>query len=485
MQLLTRVLREAKPGFVLSSLSVNQNVRTLPHVDRNNLCTEPNVVLPLSRFQGGGIWVETTNVSVPLRHIGEVLPVNERAVAFDPRRLHATQSWTGSRVVLIGYTVRGCERLTEEQRARALNLGFVLPPLDPNAPAAPRASEIVSESLQPVKAPSPGASASASFAPSRIDPASFASCVKSSAQVVTSRSLALTPAVRVPNRVCLPGEPARYDRGLLLDMPPGRFVISSVFPDLNSALSSAPGWLDLFSGSRGFAKALAACSPCWILCLDISHGEDEDLLRRSLPESCSGTYEGQNVCWSQRGPLRSSFSSAITPAWRTKEYPQGHPWLRQDQRDKVLAGNKMLEFTLEVVQAASRCGAVFWIENPHGSWFWRQPARLGQLASRRPSGRMDSCLERECGALATTLTWLSEEGRDRPEFLGRSWPSLTRRGSRCFLRELLLRTLAGWEISGRSTSPVVQSAGRVGSERRDTPVREELTDVERRFSYGR
>ena len=45
---------------------------------------------------------------------GEVLPVSERAVAFDPHRLHATQSWSGTRVVLIGYTVRGCERLSEE-----------------------------------------------------------------------------------------------------------------------------------------------------------------------------------------------------------------------------------------------------------------------------------------------------------------------------------------------------------------------------------
>ena len=107
VQLLTRVLREAKPGFVFSSLSVNQNV---PHVDLNNLSGEPNVVLPLSRFQGGGIWVAAKGGRTPLNHRGatlegEVLTVSQRAVAFDPHRVHATQAWKGTRIVLIGYTV--------------------------------------------------------------------------------------------------------------------------------------------------------------------------------------------------------------------------------------------------------------------------------------------------------------------------------------------------------------------------------------------
>ena len=198
------------------------------------------------------------------------------------------------------------------------------------------------------------------------EPSKGVAAVQSSRQSVPLRSLA-EPGLGLG--FCSP-----HIRGLLLDMPPGRFVISSVFPDLNAALSSAPGWLDLLSGSRGFAKALAACSPCWILCLDISHREDEDLLRPSLQSLVLELIEAKTFAGVSGGPVCSSFFSAITPAWRTKEYSQGHPRLRQDQRDKVLAGNRMLEFTLEVVQAASRCGAVFWIETPQGSGFWRQPA---------------------------------------------------------------------------------------------------------------
>ena len=46
------------------------------------LSTEPNVVLPFSRFKGGGIWVETANGGVALRHksdtlFGEELPAGE------------------------------------------------------------------------------------------------------------------------------------------------------------------------------------------------------------------------------------------------------------------------------------------------------------------------------------------------------------------------------------------------------------------------
>ena len=48
--------------------------------------------------------------------------------------------------------------------------------------------------------------------------------------------------------------------------------------------------------------------------------------------------------------------------------------MRPDQRSKVEEGNRMLEFVLQVVQAAAQRRAVFLIENPQGSWFWRQPA---------------------------------------------------------------------------------------------------------------
>ena len=374
VRLLTRVLREAKPGFIFSSLSINQNVRTLPHVDKNNLSGEPNVVLPLTRFQGGGIWISSPGGKVPLQHRGatlhgEVLPVSQRVVAFDPHRLHSTQPWKGNRTVLIGYTVRGCERLSQEQRETALGLGFVLPPLGLPEPSGPSSPDSLPVALEPVRAPD--------AAPSKPEPRSRSSPlrVEPAAFLQDDFGDLWPPGSAPPRGFSGPSGSSRVEaRSLLLNMPPGRFVVSSVFPDFESAFRSAPGWLDLFSGSRGFARSLAAAAPCWILCLDICHAEDEDLLQVSLQRLLLFLVEAKVFSGVSAGPVCSSFSSAITPAWRSRDFPQGRPDLRQDQRDKVLAGNKMLEFTLELVRTAASAGAVFWIENPQGSWFWRQPA---------------------------------------------------------------------------------------------------------------
>ncbi|OLP94891.1 hypothetical protein AK812_SmicGene23020 [Symbiodinium microadriaticum] len=326
------------PGFSFTvGFPVSYRDRSSCCVNRNNLSGEPNVVLPLSRFQGGGIWVAATGGRTPLNHRGatlegEVLPVSQRAVAFDPHRVHATQAWKGTRIVLIGYTVRGCERLSEEQRAAASNLGFVLPPPEPAPAPAGAAFDSFPVVLEPVRPPkgAPCCARPSRARAYRVEPASFCSGSDEACQRYT-----FPPPRGFPG---LPGFSRAEVRGLLLSMPPGRFVISSTFPDFDSALDSAPGWLDLFSGSRGFAKSLAASAPCWVLCLDISHGEDEDLLSENL----------QN--------LLLKLVSA------------------KDQRDKVLAGNKMLEFSFELVQCAAAGSLTFWIENPQGSWFWKQPA---------------------------------------------------------------------------------------------------------------
>ena len=51
------------PSFVFTSFAVNQNVLTLPHTDSNNLGTEGNLLIPLTKFSGGEVWVETQDVT--------------------------------------------------------------------------------------------------------------------------------------------------------------------------------------------------------------------------------------------------------------------------------------------------------------------------------------------------------------------------------------------------------------------------------------
>ena len=116
VQVFTRLIRESHPKLIFASFTVNQNVGTLPHTDSHNAETEPNFVLALSRFRRGGIWVETSGGSHALsfrgqKRFGEVLSLQEGPQVLEPRRLHATEDWTGTRVVLVAFTVRSSGKL--------------------------------------------------------------------------------------------------------------------------------------------------------------------------------------------------------------------------------------------------------------------------------------------------------------------------------------------------------------------------------------
>lgn len=71
-------------------------------------------------------------------------------------------------------------------------------------------------------------------------------------------------------------------------------------------------------------------------------------------------------------PVCASFSTAITPAWRNREYPAGRPGLTPEQQCKVDLGQAQLEFVLRLCELCLDNKVLFWVENPDGSWFWKQ-----------------------------------------------------------------------------------------------------------------
>ena len=75
-------------------------------------------------------------------------------------------------------------------------------------------------------------------------------------------------------------------------------------------------------------------------------------------------------------PVCASFSTAITPPWRTLAFPAGRPDLTAEQRAKIEIGQAQLSFTLQLVRACLQFGLVFWVENPGTSWFWKQKGEL-------------------------------------------------------------------------------------------------------------
>ena len=159
-------------------------------------------------------------------------------------------------------------------------------------------------------------------------------------------------------------------RSLLNKFHLSQFLISPSFQSLDEAFDAGPGILDLFAGSRGFSKACVRHAPTWTLTFDLAHSPSEDLLSLPLQESILDLVRLGAFLAMGAGPVCASFSQAITPPVRTKEYPEGVPWASPLQAARVCLDHDV----------------VFWVENPSLSWLWRQAGTLSWddiLADRR------------------------------------------------------------------------------------------------------
>ena len=124
-----------RPTFLLMSiraLSSCTTVRTALHRDSHNCRSSLNLVVGLSKFEGGAIWVADDGGDVteeidgkPLK--GRDLEVQRGPVAFQPRRWHFTRAWSGDRTVLVLYSVRDCIKACSGGLRFLAGLGFHLP----------------------------------------------------------------------------------------------------------------------------------------------------------------------------------------------------------------------------------------------------------------------------------------------------------------------------------------------------------------------
>ena len=158
---------------------------------------------------------------------------------------------------------------------------------------------------------------------------------------------------------------------LLKNFKRSQFVVREGFSSLEEALEEGPGLLDLYSGKRGFARAFVEKGCPWALCFDLKHGEDEDLLEPNLQTTLKLLLGSSVFMAMSASPVCASFSTAITPPWRTKDWPRGRPGLTEVQREKIKLGHEQLAFTIELVEICLRCCIQFWVENPEQSWFWK------------------------------------------------------------------------------------------------------------------
>ena len=122
-------IQQKAPGTVFTSFAILYDQEAKPHRDSGNDAT-PNVVIKLSDFQGGGLWIEDP-LGQDVRDIdGRVIPgvntdFDQDVIVFNAKEaLHMTLPWEGTRVVLAVYSFQGVDRIPADEFEQLMQLGF-------------------------------------------------------------------------------------------------------------------------------------------------------------------------------------------------------------------------------------------------------------------------------------------------------------------------------------------------------------------------
>ncbi|CAE7233664.1 RE1 [Symbiodinium sp. CCMP2592] len=122
--------------FCKSSLVVSWNNLLPLHRDANNDSAYKNHVIGLGTYQHGELWLQSTDGGAQRRQLpsgewiqGGLHDIKGKVLKFSPTLWHQTQKWSGERFTIAAFVSRGSHCLSQEQRERAKQLGFTLPPV--------------------------------------------------------------------------------------------------------------------------------------------------------------------------------------------------------------------------------------------------------------------------------------------------------------------------------------------------------------------
>ena len=129
IQAIAKFIKQKVPDVVFTSFAVLYDQEAKPHRDSGNDST-PNVVIKLSDFQGGGLWIEDP-LGPDVRDIdgrtiaGSNTDFDEYLIIFNAKEaLHTTLPWEGTRVVLAVYSVQGVDRMPADEFEQLMQLSF-------------------------------------------------------------------------------------------------------------------------------------------------------------------------------------------------------------------------------------------------------------------------------------------------------------------------------------------------------------------------
>ena len=125
--LLAAILRSVAPGAWFSSATIVLNVRSGVHRDLSNFPSIENILVPLTCFGGGELWLADSPGDHVLEGMsGRLLRISRPCVQFSPRTHHATMQWEGTRLVVVGFHIRSPELLAAADMQYLQGLGFAV-----------------------------------------------------------------------------------------------------------------------------------------------------------------------------------------------------------------------------------------------------------------------------------------------------------------------------------------------------------------------
>ena len=127
-RLLNAVLYTLRGEQNHSTVFLSRNRAMGLHSDSQNHQDVPNVLIPLSVFSGGQLFVESDEGDACLDHQGKVrgfiYPITLPFLSFDAQKRHSILPWSGCRLILGSFHIRGAERLPPGTRNVLRSLGY-------------------------------------------------------------------------------------------------------------------------------------------------------------------------------------------------------------------------------------------------------------------------------------------------------------------------------------------------------------------------
>ena len=121
--LLAQVFQALAPNCVCTTLALFRELQAPLHRDSMNASEFYNVLVPLSTFQQGQVWVHHASgpalcPDASSQHRGILLDVAFGPQLLDAACLHCTLPWQGRRLLLVGFTLKGWQDLSLAARSR-------------------------------------------------------------------------------------------------------------------------------------------------------------------------------------------------------------------------------------------------------------------------------------------------------------------------------------------------------------------------------